>query len=345
MPFSLRSTLLLAALALALVAAGCGGDSGSGVEVPSGAVAIVGDQEISKERYDRLVAQAEQTFEARQQEFPEVGTDEYEQLRQAIVRSLVEEAEFKIGAEEFGIEVGDADVDKRLEELKEQFFQGDEEKYKEELEKQGLTEEQVRDQLRTQILSERLFEEVTKDVKVTDQDVKAYFEENKAQFGTPESRQVRHILVKTKQQADKLYAQIKNGADFAKLAKKNSQDPSSAQEGGNFTAEKGATVAPFDKTVFSLKTGELSKPVKTQFGWHIIEATGAIKPASTQELSEVEKDIRQQLLQQKQNDAMNKWVADLKERLADEIAYAPGFKPAPTTETSTTGGQGGATTG
>ena len=53
----------------------------------------------------------------------------------------------------------------------------------------------------------------------------------------------------------------------------------------------------------------------------------------------------QQLLQQKQNDAMNKWVADLKERLADEIAYAPGFKPAPTTETSTTGGQGGATTG
>jgi foldase protein PrsA len=342
MPFSLRSILALALLALVLAASACGSDDGGSADVPGDAVAVVGDKEIPRERFDRLVTQAKATFEARKQDFPETGTQEYEQLKQAIVRSLVEEAEFQIGAEELGIEVSDEDVDKKLDELKQQFFQGDEEKYKQELEKQGLTEEQVRDQLRNQILSERIFKEVTKDVKVTDKQVQDYYDQNKAQFETPQSREVRHILVKSKAKADQLYAQIKAGADFGQLAKKFSQDPSSAEQGGNFTAEKGATVPPFDRTVFSLKTGELSKPVKTQFGWHVIEALSAIKPASTKPLSEVEKDIRQQLLQQAQNDAMNKWVADLKKRLSGDISYAAGFRPAPTTTSS--GGVTGATT-
>ena len=179
----------------------------------------------------------------------------------------------------------------------------------------------------------------------SDQEVKDFYEENKANFGSPASRAVRHILIacdkpaacrKAKKEADDIYRQIRAGGDFAKLAKKYSDDSSSAAQGGKFTAEKGATVKPFDRAVFALKTGGLSKPVRTEFGWHIIEAVAAIKPESTRPLSEVEKDIRDQLLKQKQNDAMNKWVAGLKKRLADEIAYAPGFRPAPTTSTGAT---------
>src|SRR5919108_2670766 len=268
MPFCLRSILVLTMLLLAFAAAGCGSDQDSG-SVSGDAVAAVGDREISKEKFDRLVAQAEKTYKARKQDFPAVGSPEYDQLKQAILRSLIEQAEFEIGAEELGIEVTDEDVDKRLDELKQQFFQGNEEKYKAELEKQGLSEEQVRDDIRSRLLSERIFKAVTKDVKVTDQDVSAYYEENKAQFQTPSSREVRHILIscdkpaacrEAKQKADGLYAQIKAGADFAQLAKKNSDDPSSAPEGGKFSAQKGATVPPFDQTVFALKTGELSKP-------------------------------------------------------------------------------------
>jgi foldase protein PrsA len=345
MPFSLRSILVVATLLLAFAAAGCGGDDGSSGSVSADAVASVGDEQISRETYDRLIGQAEKTYKARKQEFPKVGTPEYEQLKQAIVRSLVEQTEFKIGAEELGIEVSDEDVEKRLDELKQQFFQGDEEKYKKEIEKQGVTDEQVREDVRNRLLSERIFKEVTKDVKVTDQEVSDYYGENKTQFETPASREVRHILIacdkpaacrRAKEKADDLYRQIQAGGDFAQLAKKYSDDPSSAEQGGKFTAQKGATVPPFDRTVFALKTGELSKPVKTQFGWHIIEATSAIKPASTRPQAEVEKDIRQQLLQQKQNDAMNKWVAALKKRLADEIDYAPGFQPPATTSTGAT---------
>jgi foldase protein PrsA len=337
MPFHLRRILALAVLLVALVAAGCGGGGESAEEVPDDAIAVVGDQEISRAEYQRLLDQAEKTFKARKQEFPQTGTPEFEQLKQAIVRSLVEQKQFEVGAEELGIEVTDEEIDKRLDELKQQFFNGDEKKYEAELAKQGLSDEQVRNDIRARLLSEKIYKEVTKDVKVTDEAIGDYYEKNKGQFETPATRNVRHILVKGKAQADDLYRQLRNGGDFAALAKEFSQDPASKDQGGKFEAQKGATVPPFDRTAFSLETGELSEPVKTQFGWHIIEAVSAVKPKSTRALSEVEGDIRQQLLQQEQNEAMNKWVEDLRERLGDDTVYAVGFKPPPAGETTTGG--------
>jgi len=347
MPFWTRFIALLAALALAVAATGCGGDDGgddaSDIDVPANAIAVVGDKEISKEEYDRLLAAAEKTYEAREQEFPAAGTPEFAQLRNAIVRNLVEKAQFEIAAEELDVTVSDEDVDKRLAELKEQFFEGDEQKYKDELEAQGLTEEQVRTDLRTRILSEKVFEKVTNQVEVTDDDVQAYYEENQAQFETPASRDVRHILVKSKAKADQLHAQLESGADFAKLARQFSQDPASKKDGGKFTAQQGATVAPFDKVAFGLETGELSEPVKTQFGWHIIEAVADVEEASTQELSAVEEQIRETLLEEKKNTRINEWIAELRARFEDQTGYAPGFEPPPPAETTTGEGDTGTT--
>ena len=351
MPFWTRIVALLAALALAMAAVGCGGDGGDDgteVEVPADAIAVVGDKEITKAEYDRLLASAEKTYEAREQEFPAAGTPEFAQLRNAIVRSLVEQAQFEIAAQELDVTVTDADVDKRLDELKEQFFQGDEQKYKDELEAQGLTEEQVKSDLRTRLLSEKVFEKVTNEVEVTDEDVQKYYEDNAAQFETPASREVRHILVKSKARADQRPSQLEGGADFAKLARQYSTDPASKKEGGKFTAQQGATVAPFDKVAFDLDTGELSEPVKTQFGWHIIEAVGDIKEKSTQDLSAVEEQIRSTLLEEKKNTRINEWIEELRARFEDQTAYAPGFEPPPPAETTTgegdTGGETGTTT-
>ncbi len=341
MPLSTRLIPLFAVLALGLGLAACGGgDADEAAEVPAGAIAVVGDREISKAEYDRLLAQAEKTYEAREQEFPQAGTPEFAQLRNAIVRSLVEQAEFEIAAEELDVEVTDEDVEKRLEELKEQFFEGDQERYEAELEKQGLTDAQVRKDVRTRILSERIFEQVTKDVQVTEADVQAYYEENKAQFETPATRDVRHILVKNKARAEDIHRQLQDGGNFAQLARRFSQDPASKEEGGKFTAQQGATVPEFDEAAFELETGELSEPVKTQFGWHIIEATSAIKPKSTQQLSEVEEQIREQLVEEKKNARINEWIEELRERFEEEIAYAPGFEPPPPAATT-----GGADTG
>jgi parvulin-like peptidyl-prolyl isomerase len=345
MPFWTRIIALLAALALGVAAAGCGGDDGETADVPDGAIAVVGDREIPKTEYDRLVSQAKKTYEARDQEFPAAGTPDFAQLRNAIVRSLVEQTEFEIAAEELEVEVSDADVEKRLKELKEQFFEGDQEKYEAELAKQGLTDAQVRTDVRTRLLSERIFEEVTQDVKVTDEEIQAYYDENKTQFETPASRDVRHILVKQKARADDLYNQLREGGDFAALAKRYSQDPASKAEGGKFTAQQGATVPEFDKTAFELETGELSRPVKTQFGWHIIEATSAVKPKATQELSDVESQISDQLLEEQKNARINEWIEELRKRFEDEVVYAPGFEPPPAETTTGGADTGGADTG
>ena len=115
---------------------------------------------------------------------------------------------------------------------------------------------------------------MTGEVKVTDEQIAAYYEKNKAQYSQPESREVRHILVKTKKQADALYAQLQGGADFAALAKKHSEDTGSKANGGKLTISKGQTVAPFDQTAFLLAKNAISKPVKTEFGYHIIQPLG-----------------------------------------------------------------------
>jgi foldase protein PrsA len=338
MNLSMRKTISL--LALALAASGCGGEEAGRPDVPPGAIAIVGEQEIARTEFDRLIEQARKSFEAQEQDFPEAGTREYEDLKSSIVTSLVEEAQWAQEADEMGINVTDQEVNKRLDELKEQFFQGDEKKYEEELERQGLTDEQVRDEIRSRVLSEKIYESVTKSVKVTDQGIQAYYKKNEAQFEQPESRDVRHILVKSKARARDIYGQLQNGASFAALARTFTQDEASKAEGGKMTAQKGRTVAPFDKFVFDAETGDLSEPIKTEFGWHVIEVLSDVKPKSVTPLEDVKESIKTTLLQQRQNAAMRSWVADLKEKYADDTAYAPGFAPAP----STTGTQTGTTT-
>jgi parvulin-like peptidyl-prolyl isomerase len=334
MSFFSRWILVPAALTIALVAPACGSDDGPGT-APAGSVAVVGDKEIPKSEFDRIIGQAEKSYEAQGQEFPKTGSPEYNNLRDSIVRSLVERAEFELEAEEMDIEIADEEIEKRLDELKQQFFEGDDEKYRKEIAKQGLTDEQVREEIRARLISEKLFEAVTGTVKVTDADIKAYYDKNKAQFEQPESREVRHILVKTEARADDIHARLEGGDDFAKLAAQYSQDSSSAKKGGKYTAVKGASVPPFDKFVFAADTGDLSEPVKTEFGWHVIEVLSDVKPKSVTPLKEVEQSIRDTLLREKQNEAMRKWVNDLDEKYADQIAYAPGFAP-PVTETAET---------
>ncbi len=339
-PMSSRIRLNVAALLLALVAAlslvACGGGS-SAADVPPGAIAIVGDLPITKAQFDAFMAQQKKSAEAKNQTFPTVGTPEYEAVKATVVKGLVEEREWELQGQAMGITVTDQEIETQLKQLKQQYFQGDEQKYQAELAKQGLTDQQVRDELRTRILSNKIFEAVTKTVNVSETDIANYYKQNSSNYAQPESRDVRHILVKSQAQAQDLYDQIKAGADFATLAKKYTQDQASKADGGKFTAYKGRTVAPFDEFVFSAKTGDLSKPIKTQFGWHIIQVLGPTKAASETPLSQVHDSIKTTLTQQKQNTAMKTWIANLKTKYADEISYAPGYAPAAST-TDTLGG-------
>jgi foldase protein PrsA len=313
--------ILLLAVLVAAVAAGCGGSSGP-KSVPAGDVAVVGDQTISKQQVDDLLGQVKASYKAQKRPFPKKGSTAYKSLQDQLIQYLVQVDEFEQKAKDMGVQVTEKDIDQRLKQVKQQYFGGSDKKYRQALASQGLTDQAYRDSLRAQITSEKLFDKVTADVKVDDAAVRAYYNSH----GQYEKRTVRHILVNSQSLADKLYKQLQGGADFAALAKRYSTDPGSKAQGGKLQISKGQTVPEFDKVAFSLKTGQISKPVHTQFGWHIIKADGPIQKTP---FSQVKESIRQQLLQQKRNDVMTSFVTDMKKGYcSNKIAYQAGYAPA-----------------
>ncbi len=339
-----RITLACLLATVALAAAACGGGSES---VPSGSVAVVDGTEISKADLDQLIAQAKKGYESQNQDFPKAGTPEYQSVQTQYVAYLVELEELRQAAEELGISVSEKDVDAAEEKLIDERFDGKRADYEKALEKQGFTAEQYRENaLEVSALSSKIFDEVTKGAKVTDQEILAYYTQNQSQYGTPESRDVRHILIAekdgdkvdfdaSKAKADEIYAQLSGGGDFAELAKANSADPGSKDTGGKLTITRGQTVPEFDKVSFELDKGELSKPVKTEYGYHVIEAVSDVRKAQTTSIDKVKSTIRATLLQEKRNEEMQAWVEDLKADYEGKVSYAAGYEPPQLPETPT----------
>lgn len=174
------------------------------------------------------------------------------------------------------------------------------------------------------LAQEFLQREIEGKVKITDDEIETYYKGHKEEFTSPESVKARHILLKVPEGADeKLWKEaeskakdikkkLENGEDFAELAKKFSDDPGSKNKGGDlgfFT--KGRMVPEFESAAFSLKPGELSDPVKTDFGYHIIEVKEK-KAASTKALPEVQAQIRQTLQREKQQQLQDELIEKLK---------------------------------
>jgi peptidyl-prolyl cis-trans isomerase D len=173
---------------------------------------------------------------------------------------------------------------------------------------------------------------------VSDDEIKQYYEEHQAEFGTQEQRQASHILITVAKQAsdaDKQAAKAKaeevlqqvklSPAKFAALAKQYSQDPGSAANGGDLGMfGRGAMVKPFEESVFSLKVGEISALVQTDFGYHIIKLQ-AVKPAKVQSLAETKSLIVQRLKSQHANDKF----AELAEKFNNTVyEQSDSLKPA-----------------
>ena len=322
----LRFLPLSVLLVAGLLAAGCG----SSKSVPADAVAVVGHDTIFKTQFNSLLEATKKIDTIRKTPSPRPGTTEYKTRSDGIVQFLVTMAELEQKAKALGIaEVTDKDVQKQIDQVKQQYAGGSEKTFEKLLTGQGLTLEIYRLQWRYQLLSNRISASVTKDVKVSDADVKKYYVANKTSYIQAASRDVRHILVNNKKLADNIEGQLKAGGDFSKLAKKYSKDTGTASNGGKLTIQKGKTVPEFDKAAFSLKLNEISAPVHTTYGWHIIQALSAVTPGHTTPLKDVQETIRQQLLSTKKQTTMTKWLDDLKKSFSPR--YQAGFAPASTT--------------
>jgi peptidyl-prolyl cis-trans isomerase C len=243
----------------------------------------------------------------------------------------------KAYAHEHDITVSDEEVDQQIEKIKEQVGDqarssgqdlSDQEAYEQALKQNNITEEQLRENIRETLPFQKVQQRVAGDAEPSDEEIQNYYEKNKeAQFTTPAQRCVRHILYNKdqKEKAEKAKQNLEDGADFAKLAKEESQDPGSAAKGGDLGCiGKGETVPEFEDAVFGAEQGEIVGPIKTEFGYHIIEVTD-IKPEQTRPLKDVESQIRSQLSAEKQTEEFNRWVEEQKKKR--DVEYLKGYEP------------------
>jgi peptidyl-prolyl cis-trans isomerase C len=190
-----------------------------------------------------------------------------------------------------------------------------EEAKKENIEKEKEFQERLSD-IREQLLIEALLKKkVTTNINPSEQDLKDYYDKNKEKFKTGEEVDTRQILVKTEKEANDIRAKLGKGEDFADLAKRYSIDPSAQATGGaiGFHA-KGTLLPEYEAVAFKLtKVGQISPPVKTQLGYHIIQLQG-IKPPAYTPYDEVKEFIKQRIVQERQNDVLEKYVAELKSK-------------------------------
>jgi parvulin-like peptidyl-prolyl isomerase len=339
-PFALGAVLLVGVLA------GCGGGGSSGSGLKSSDVAVVGSTHISKDQFDTLLLQAKASYTQQGKKFPKQGTTEYETVKSQAVALLVQQAERTQKAKDEGITITDKQVEARLKQIKKQYFGGSEKKYVAQLKKQHLTDQQVHDDIRSQLSSEAVFAKVTKGITVSSDDVHSYYLQHATLYSKAQTRDVRHILVKSKPLAESIFSQLKAGntQTWCKLAKKYSQDPSSKNACGKLTISKGQTVPEFDKVAFSNPTNVIHAPIhNAQYGWFVIEPISIVHPRSTTPEKQVAATIKTQLLQQKKNQAMTDWVSALSKTFCggSKIKYQVGYTPSPdpcasTTSTNTT---------
>jgi peptidyl-prolyl cis-trans isomerase C len=332
-----KITFPLLLVLVAALLAGCG--SGSGASLKSDDVATVGKVHISKAAFAALLVQAKKSYSSQTppKAFPKAGTADYETIKGQALALLVQQAEREQKAASLGVKISNSDVDKRLDQIKKQYFGGSETKYQAQLKKQSLTDAEVREDVRQQLISEALFAKVTKDTKVPDSAVHAYYLAHQADYTKAQSRAVKYILVKSPALANSLYTQLKagNAGTWCTLAKKYSQDPSSKATCGKATFTKGQTVAEFDKALFSGATNVVHAPVhNAQYGWFVIEPTSNATPKTTQPEKKVAPAIRQSLLTTDKNQAMTTWIASLTKSFCSgsKIKYQVGYVPSSSTD-------------
>ena len=175
--------------------------------------------------------------------------------------------------------------------------------------------EEMQRSLLKQYAMKKLMDEV---VDATEEEIKEYYDAHTSQFASPEKATANHILVDTEEEALRIAEEIKNGLSFKEAAQKYSNCPSKAQGGslGSFT--RGQMVPEFENATFSMTPGTISEPVKTQFGYHLIELE-ALTPAGNQPLEAVKPQVKEQLVMAKRQAAYLERRKALEERFDVKI--------------------------
>jgi parvulin-like peptidyl-prolyl isomerase len=350
-------TLLLAALAVLLVAAGCGGG------VPSDSVAKVGDTPITKATFNHwLAAAAKQQQQAspeqkpgesaavpdppnftrcieekRNQPLPKGAQappvaqlkaqckQEYDGLKQQTMQFLIQAQWIEQEAKARDVKATTSQVQKTFQDQKKQAFPKEAD-YQKFLQTSGRTEEDILFQVKQQVLVNALQAKVVENQgNVGEKEVADYYEKNKKRFAQPENRDLLVVLTKNQKKAEQALAELKKKKSWKDVVKKYSVDTASKAQGGKLPGvTKGTQEKAFDTAIFSAKKGELKGPVKTQFGYYVFQVT-KITPASQQTQQQASETIKNLLKSQSQQKALSDFVKDFQKRYREKTECAKGF--------------------
>lgn len=178
------------------------------------------------------------------------------------------------------------------------------------IETSGMTMEDLESEMETYLKIEKL---IGPDIEITDDAIQTYFEENKAALGQSAEVEASHILTETKEQAEEVAKKLADGGDFAKLAAEYSIDTATAENGGELGSfGEGEMAAEFEKAAFAMKPDEISEPVETEFGFHVIKVTGKTEAAEATLEGSKEK-IKEILFDEALNSEYAAWLAEKQE--------------------------------
>ena len=278
--------------------------------------AKVNGEAISNEQLDQQLAQLKK-------QYPNMfeGADGEGRLldfKQRLLDNLVNAKLIEQAAKDKDIKISDAEVKKQIDQLKAGYK--DDTQFEDALKSAGMTVASLTEQIRQQLMTQKLIESLTKNEKVSAADVKTYYNANKSQFFQKASKRPSHILFKVedKKKAAAILAKVQAGDDFAALAKANSIDTATAAKGGDLGWPTVAYAPEFQAALDKLKKGQTSGLVQTPYGWHIIRIT-AERSGSQQSLEEVKAQIEQIIIQQRRADAYQKFLNNLRKKADIEV--------------------------
>jgi peptidyl-prolyl cis-trans isomerase C len=293
---------------------------------PSGKVATVNGVEISQEDFDREIrrVQARLRSSARSP-----GASELGQIRKEVLDSLVARELLYQESQRKGIKVESKTVDQQFEAMKKRF--PDEAEFKKALESMSYSEATLRSQLeRDQAVMVLIDQQFTEKLTVSNEEVKAYYDNHKDSFKKPEQVKASHILIKAESQADEsrktgarkklemIQGKLQKGEDFGTLAKEYSEGPSNVKGGDLGYFSRGQMVKPFEDAAFALQPGEVSGIVETRFGYHLIKVTDKT-PETTLGFDDIKDRLGQYLKQEKLREEMDSYVESLRNKAKVEV--------------------------
>lgn len=281
-------------------------------------IAVVNDEVITQQDASRLLAVLYAQY-ANMYEKDEL-VKKMEELKKNILKQMIEDKLILSRAKELNINVTEEEVNDKLGYIKNGF--PSEKDFYELLEAQGITMADLKDRYRDQIMVKKIVDlEVKSRVMVLPSEVTEYYEKHKSEFkdSGKYKYKVRHIMIKAedevslelaKVEIQDIYNKLKEGQDFAELAKRYSQGPNKDQGGDMGYIEQGEMLEELDKVIFTLKPGEFSEPVKSKIGYHIFKVED-IKDASYFNLADQQNDIKNMLFQERFKKRLDEWLAEL----------------------------------